>query len=369
MHSLKRFFRWASQEAWEKINVVGTAKKLYSYRKKYGWRFFIPAATWTLFEDIVAPLLAWHFGVPELALLLLIIHFEWIVYPAIFWSIRTYDRWLGREPWEPDRSAQSSHWRSLCKVSIYKFALTGWLVMIMYLMGFSPKVMWVYVPLMLAFGFIHERIWHDSNYGINEKDGIEIKRIFAKTLTYTVVSTTILSSFFKAIFSSMPWHMLLACQIVTISMYVFFEGIWAHSNWGVGPVAKPIDSIEKLAENSWAACVLVLNEQGQVLILESPRRGYELPGGKKEPGESIVDAAKREMKEETGLANSSPLLLLYVAEGDSGKPVATYLTSSNGEPTSSREGRVFWGDYKLLLIETNTYASYNREVLKALGFV
>ena len=37
-------------------------------------------------------------------------------------------------------------------------------------------------------------------------------------------------------------------------------------------------------------------------------KGYALPGGHIEPGESIVDAVVREMKEETGLTIKAPRL-------------------------------------------------------------
>lgn len=102
-------------------------------------------------------------------------------------------------------------------------------------------------------------------------------------------------------------------------------------------------------------------------MLDSPHRGYELPGGKRESGESPEQAGEREMEEETGLIPTSPLRLIYAACGNSGKPVATFVTTSRGKPTSGREGRVFWGDHKLLLIETNTYAKYNRAALEAAG--
>ncbi|MEK3822371.1 NUDIX hydrolase [Cytobacillus sp. FSL W8-0315] len=46
---------------------------------------------------------------------------------------------------------------------------------------------------------------------------------------------------------------------------------------------------------------MVLNEQKEVLLIKGPRRGWEMPGGQVEEGESLKDAAIRETKEETGI--------------------------------------------------------------------
>ena len=46
---------------------------------------------------------------------------------------------------------------------------------------------------------------------------------------------------------------------------------------------------------------LVSNDKDEILLLESPRRGWEYPGGMVEPGEALQDALIREIKEETGV--------------------------------------------------------------------
>ena len=46
---------------------------------------------------------------------------------------------------------------------------------------------------------------------------------------------------------------------------------------------------------------LVRNSRGQILLVNSPRRGWEYPGGMVEPGESLQDALHREILEEAGI--------------------------------------------------------------------
>lgn len=46
---------------------------------------------------------------------------------------------------------------------------------------------------------------------------------------------------------------------------------------------------------------LVCNENNEILLIKSPRRGWEYPGGMVEPGETFQDALVREVKEEAGL--------------------------------------------------------------------
>lgn len=50
-----------------------------------------------------------------------------------------------------------------------------------------------------------------------------------------------------------------------------------------------------------SAATIVLNDQGEILLIKGPRRGWEMPGGQVEEGESLKDAAIRETKEESGI--------------------------------------------------------------------
>lgn len=236
MKDLKRILLWVLGEAWEKINFPAVYRELKELGKKHGKRFFWAALVWELIEDVVFPFLSWLMGVPELIPLFLIMHFEPIAYPAIFWGFRMYDRAKGREPWEPDRSAQSSYWRSAGKVVVFQLAVAGWFVAILLQFNPSPRALVAYIALMSAFGFVHERIWHDSNYGIRADDSVEPKRVFAKALTYLIVSTMTLYPLLRASFSTVPWKALLACQSVGLALYLVLEAVWARSDWGVSPV-------------------------------------------------------------------------------------------------------------------------------------
>lgn len=74
-------------------------------------------------------------------------------------------------------------------------------------------------------------------------------------------------------------------------------------------------------------------------------KGYTLPGGHIEKGESIVDAVVREMKEETGLTVYNPKLCgVKQFSTDEGRYIVFlfYTDEFSGEVISSDEGTMHW---------------------------
>jgi hypothetical protein len=226
--ALIAMLRWILHEAWEKINIVNTWHEIKALGKKYGKRFFWAALIWECIEDIVFPFISWKMGVPELIPVFLVLHFEPIVYPAFFWGFRTWDRVQGKEPWNPDRAAYSHHWRSVVKVFTFQLTISGWLLQVI-----SWKPLLVFVILTSFFSFIHERIWHDSNWGILSDDSVQLKRTASKVWTYLLLTTFTLFPVLRVTGSLHLLHTLLIAQGITGMLYLILERVWAKSVWGI----------------------------------------------------------------------------------------------------------------------------------------
>ncbi|MHA6252939.1 NUDIX hydrolase [Oceanobacillus sp. CAU 1775] len=50
-----------------------------------------------------------------------------------------------------------------------------------------------------------------------------------------------------------------------------------------------------------SAATIVVNDKKEILLIKGPLRGWEMPGGIVELGESLKDGAIRETREETGI--------------------------------------------------------------------
>lgn len=50
-----------------------------------------------------------------------------------------------------------------------------------------------------------------------------------------------------------------------------------------------------------SVAALVTNDRGEILLVNSPWRGWEYPGGLIEPGETFQEALHREVREESGV--------------------------------------------------------------------
>ena len=99
----------------------------------------------------------------------------------------------------------------------------------------------------------------------------------------------------------------------------------------------------------------LIRNNGNILLLnrkDPDWNGYTLPGGHVEPGESLIHAVIREMKEETGLDIQSPKLCgIKWWEAGHGRRYIILLFKADrytGTLHDSNEGKVFWAELDAL---------------------
>ena len=117
-------------------------------------------------------------------------------------------------------------------------------------------------------------------------------------------------------------------------------------------------------ENVELTVLCLIHNEKQYLLqdrISEDWKGFTLPGGHVERGESIVDAVIREMKEETGLTISNPKLCgVKQFPIDNGRYIVFLFTADKytGELISSDEGTMHWVD-KDELASVNTVSDLN----------
>lgn len=98
------------------------------------------------------------------------------------------------------------------------------------------------------------------------------------------------------------------------------------------------------------ATICLVYKNNKVLLqnrVKEDWKGYALPGGHIEPGESVVESVIREVKEETGLDIQNPVLCgikQFPIEGGRYLIFLFKTSEFSGELVSSPEGEMVWVD-------------------------
>lgn len=116
-----------------------------------------------------------------------------------------------------------------------------------------------------------------------------------------------------------------------------------------------------LSTKKQAATCLIFSGDGKVLAVSRKHNpnDFGLPGGKVDPGETLEQAAARELQEETGLvATSLKSVFNTCSAGDNDFWTTTFLTTVEGEIDTDEAGVVRWVTPEVLC--NGCFGAYNR---------
>ncbi len=133
-----------------------------------------------------------------------------------------------------------------------------------------------------------------------------------------------------------------------------------------GALTEFISSVQ--APKATSACVVATNENGELLTVHTTRnnRGYGLPGGLVDHGETPAETAVRELLEETGLEVVGDTRLIYMGRGQT-RYSACYAVHTKGTLRSSDEGIAAWSDPSVVVAANSPYRHFNTLALRAAG--
>lgn len=122
----------------------------------------------------------------------------------------------------------------------------------------------------------------------------------------------------------------------------------------------------------FSVCLITFNEEGKVLGVtrKDNHNSWALPGGKIEPGETILEAIMREVLEETGLTlyNPSHLITCDCIDKDSVmKPCAIFGGQVSGVMETNEPHLIGWIDKELLF--EGAFPQFNLEIFHKLGYL
>lgn len=110
-----------------------------------------------------------------------------------------------------------------------------------------------------------------------------------------------------------------------------------------------------------AVALIVCRRGKYAALLHADRGGIEIPAGRVEPRESLADAARRELFEETGLRAGS---IESIGRLPSNVECTGFVVVATGRMKSSKEGYAFWATEDELLGPMATFAKSNRMALE-----